>query len=107
MNAGLMDELVTVQQFSTSTDSNTGEKSRSWTTYTTAWARVQEAESGNESVDADRIEHKQTVIFSMRFDAGIDTKMRIVWNSKNFNIVNIADLSRRMYLKIQTELAHD
>jgi SPP1 family predicted phage head-tail adaptor len=104
MNAGLMDEIVTVQQFSTTTDANTGEKIRSWSTYTTAWARVQEAESGSESVDSDRREHKQTVTFTMRHDAGINTKMRIVWEGKNYNIENIADLSRRMYLKIQTEL---
>ena len=106
MNAGLMDELVTVQQFSTTTDSNTGEKVRSWSTYTTAWARVQESESGNESVDADRIEAKQTVVFTLRYDAGINAKMRIVWEGRDYNIINIADLSRRMYLVIQTELVH-
>jgi SPP1 family predicted phage head-tail adaptor len=104
MNAGLMDELVTVQQFSTTTDSNTGAKLQSWSTYTTAWARVQEAASGSESVDSDRREAKQTVTFTVRYDAGINTKMRIVWEGKNYNIENIADLSRRMYLVIQTEL---
>lgn len=102
-----MDELVTVQQFSTTTDANTGEKVRSWSSYTTAWARVQESENGSEGVDADRIEHKQTVVFTLRHDAGINTKMRIVWEGKNYNIVNIADLARRMYLVIQTELVHD
>jgi len=107
MNAGLMDELVTVQQFSTTTDANTGEKIRNWSTYSTAWARVVESESGNENVDADRIEHKQTVVFTLRHDAGINTKMRIVWEGKNYNIVNIADLARRMYLVIQTELVYD
>ena len=107
MNAGLMDELVTIEQFSTTTDSNTGEKVRSWSTLKTAWSRIQESESGNENVDADRIEAKQTVIFTMRHDPTINAKMRIVWESKNYNIINIADLQRRMYLVIQTELAHD
>jgi len=104
MNPGLMDELVTVQQFTTTTDSNTGEKLQSWSTYATAWARIQEGESGSETVDADRREHKQTVTFTLRYDSGINTKMRIVWENKYFNIINIADLERRMYLKIQTEL---
>lgn len=104
MNAGLMDELVTVQQYTTTTDSNTGEKLQSWSTYSTPWARIQEGESGSETVDADRREHKQTVTFTMRHDGGINTKMRIVWESKNYNIINIADLERRMYLKIQAEL---
>ena len=104
MNPGLMDELVTVQQFTTTTDSNTGEKLQSWSTYLTPWARIQESESGSESVDSDRREAKQTVTFSMRYDSGITTKMRILWESKYYNIINIADLERRMYLRLQTEL---
>jgi len=31
-------------------------------------------------------------------------KHRIVWDSKNFNIINIANIDRDMYLKIQGEL---
>ncbi len=104
MNAGLMDELVTVEQYTMTTDSNTGEKLQSWSIYSTPWARIQEGESGSETVDADRREHKQTVTFTLRYDSGINTKMRIVWENKYFNIINIADLERRMYLKIQTEL---
>ena len=104
MNAGLMDELVTVEQYSMTTDSNTGEKLQSWTTYSTPWARIQESESGSESVDSDRREAKQTVTFSLRYDSGITTKMRILWESKYYNIINIADLERRMYLRLQTEL---
>lgn len=104
MNPGLMDELVTVEQYTMTTDSNTGEKLQSWTTYSTAWARIQESESGSESVDSDRREAKQTVTFSLRYDSGITTKMRILWESKYYNIINIADLERRMYLRIQTEL---
>lgn len=104
MNAGLMDELVTVQQFTTTTDSNTGEKLQSWSTYSQPWARIQEGESGSESVDSDRREAKQTVTFTIRHDGGLNTKMRILWESKYYNIINIADLERRMYMKIQTEL---
>jgi len=104
MNAGLMDELVTVQQFTITTDTNTGAKLQTWSTYKQIYARIQESERGSESVDSDRREAKQTVIFTTRHDASITTKMRIVWEGKNYNIENIADLSRRMYLKIQTEL---
>ncbi len=104
MNAGLMDQLVSVEKYSTTTDSNTGEKLQSWSTYSTAWARVQEAESGAESVDADRREHKQSVVFTVRFDSGINVKDRILWDGQYFNIINIANISRDMYQRIQTEL---
>jgi SPP1 family predicted phage head-tail adaptor len=72
--------------------------------YATAWTRIQEAESGIESVDADRREHKQTVQFTIRYNSSVQVKHRIVWDSKNFNIINIANLDRDMYLKIQGEL---
>lgn len=104
MNAGLMDQLVSLQSYSESIDSNTGEKLQSWSEYATAWARIQEAESGVESVDADRREHKQTVQFTIRYNSSVQVKHRIVWDSKNFNIINIANIDRDMYLKIQGEL---
>ena len=104
MNAGLMDQLVSLQSYSESIDSNTGEKLQSWSEYATAWARIQEAESGSESVDADRREHKQTVQFTIRYNSSVQVKHRIVWDSKNFNIINIANIDRDMYLKIQGEL---
>ena len=43
MNAGAFDELITLQSYTTTTDSNTGEKLQTWTTYATAWAKVTEA----------------------------------------------------------------
>lgn len=104
MNAGLMDQLVAVEKYTTTTDSNMGEKLQSWSNYTNAWARIQEAETGAESVDADRREHKQSVVFTVRFDSGINVKDRIVWDGRYFNIINIANINRDMYQRIQTEL---
>lgn len=104
MNAGLMDQLVSLQSYTESIDSNTGEKLQSWSEYATAWARIQQAESGSEVVDADRREHKQTVNFTIRFNSSVMTKHRIVWDTKNFNIINVANIERDMYLKIQAEL---
>lgn len=104
MNAGLMDQLVSLQSYTESIDSNTGEKLQSWSEYATAWARIQQAESGSEVVDADRREHKQTINFTIRFNSLVLVKHRIVWDSKNFNIINIANIERDMYLKIQAEL---
>jgi SPP1 family predicted phage head-tail adaptor len=104
MNAGLMDQLVSLQSYSESVDSNTGEKLQSWSEYATAWSRIQQAESGSEVVDADRREHKQTVQFTIRYNSSVQVKHRIVWDSKNYNIINVANIERDMYLKIQAEL---
>ena len=45
MNAGAMDVLVSLQRYTETIDSNTGEKLQTWTQYATAWAQRIEQES--------------------------------------------------------------
>jgi len=56
-------------------------------------------------VNGDKREHKQIVDFTVRYDAAIDVKHRVSWNDRYFNILNLQEQTRRMYLKIQTELS--
>ena len=41
MNAGTFDEFVSVQSYTTTVDSNTGEKLLTWSELFTAWARIE------------------------------------------------------------------
>jgi SPP1 family predicted phage head-tail adaptor len=104
MNAGVMDVLVSLQSYTETIDSNTGEKLQTWTEYATAWAQRVEQESGAENVNADRREHKQIVFYTIRYDAAVGVKHRVVDDNGAHNIVNIANLQRNLYLKLQTEL---
>jgi SPP1 family predicted phage head-tail adaptor len=104
MNAGLMDVLVSLQSYTETIDSNTGEKLQTWTEYATAWAQRVEQESGAENVNADRREHKQIVMYTIRFNSAVSVKHRVVDDNGAHNIVNIANLQRNLYLKLQTEL---
>ena len=104
MNAGLMDVLVSLQSYTETIDTNTGEKLQTWTEYATAWAQRVEQESGTENVNADRREHKQIVFYTIRYNSAVSVKHRIVDDSGTHNIVNIANLQRNLYLKLQTEL---
>jgi SPP1 family predicted phage head-tail adaptor len=104
MNAGLMDVLVSLQSYTETTDTNTGEKIQTWSEYATAWAQRVEQESGSENVNADRREHKQIVFYTIRFNSAVGVKHRVVDDSGTHNIVNIANLQRNLYLKLQTEL---
>jgi SPP1 family predicted phage head-tail adaptor len=104
MQAGAMDVLVSLQSYSETIDTNTGEKIQSWTTYATAWAQRVEQESGTEQVNADRREHKQIVYYTIRFNSAVSVKHRIVDAGLNHNIVNIANIARNLYLKLETEL---
>jgi SPP1 family predicted phage head-tail adaptor len=106
MNAGLMDELISIQRYIETVDSNTGEKLQTWTEIAAPWARIVELETGSEEVNADRRENKQTVNFTIRYDSNISVNDRIVWNSNKYNIISIADLERRMYIKLHTEISY-
>jgi SPP1 family predicted phage head-tail adaptor len=106
MNAGLMDELISIQRYSETVDPNTGEKLQTWTEIAAPWARIVELETGSEEVNADRRENKQTVNFTIRYDSNISVNDRIVWNSNKYNIISIADLERRMYIKLHTEISY-
>jgi SPP1 family predicted phage head-tail adaptor len=106
MNAGLMDELISIQRYSETVDANTGEKLQTWTEIAAPWARIVELETGSEEVNADRRENKQTVNFTIRYDSNISVNDRIVWNSNKYNIISIADLERRMYIKLHTEISY-
>jgi SPP1 family predicted phage head-tail adaptor len=104
MNAGLMDVLVSLQSYTETIDTNTGEKLQTWTEYATAWAQRVEQQSGSENVNADRREHKQIVFYTIRYNSAVGVKHRVVDDSGTHNIVNIANLQRNLYLKLQTEL---
>jgi SPP1 family predicted phage head-tail adaptor len=106
MNAGLMDELVSVQNYTETIDTNTGEKLPSWSEYATAWARVQEQQTGSEEVNADRRENKQIVTFTCRYNANFSVNDRIVWQGNKYNIIAVMDIERRMYTKLHTEITY-
>ena len=99
-----MDVLVSLQSYAETIDTNTGEKLQTWTQYATAWAKRKEQESGSEQVNADRREHKQIVYYTVRYNSAITVKDRIVDAGLNHNIVNIANVARNLYLKLETEL---
>jgi len=104
MQAGAMDVLVSLQSYAETIDTNTGEKLQTWSQYATAWAQRVEQESGSEQVNADRREHKQIVYYTVRYNSAITVKDRIVDAGLNHNIVNIANIARNLYLKLETEL---
>lgn len=99
-----MDVLVSLQSYTETTDANTGEKLQTWSEYATAWAQRVEQETGNENVNADRREHKQIVNYTIRYNSDVSVKHRVVENGIAHNIVNIANLQRNLYLKLQTEV---
>jgi SPP1 family predicted phage head-tail adaptor len=105
MDAGGFDIRVSLQSYTSTTDSNTGEKLHTWTTYANVWAKIKEAPTGVEQVNADRRENKQIVDFTIRYNSNVLVKHRVEWNGKYYNIISLQEINRKFYLKIQTELS--
>lgn len=84
---------VTIQTY-TETQDTFGEPDKTWSTYATRWARI-EPVTGREyySVKAINatISHKMTI----RNTSGLTPKMRIVYGSRTFQIVSVANIGER------------
>lgn len=76
MHIGLMNTLLTVQQY-TVARSDSGEPVKTWSTLKQIWAQEEYA-SGGEAVKADRETAFSIRKFRTRYDSGINRTMRLV-----------------------------
>lgn len=104
MNAGNLDELITVQKFSTTRSATTGEAVKSWTERVQLWAQIKASESGGDVNAGMQMQFKQRFTFKTRYDSTVITEDRILWEGKTYKILNIAEIDRRMYMIILAEL---
>lgn len=86
-NPGKLRHRITVQ---TRTVSNTGDGgfSESWSNDQTRWARVRPIDH-REFKRGEAIEADGRFEIMMRYYAGLDSKARIVWGSRTFNITSV------------------
>jgi SPP1 family predicted phage head-tail adaptor len=103
MNAGRFDTPIEIWRYTTSVNSTTGERLKSWTKLSDAWSIYEPADGGTEGVYADTRENKQTVNFTIRYTA-VGVNDRIVLNGQNYNIISFKMIERDMYIKLMTQL---
>jgi head-tail adaptor len=103
MNAGRFDTPIEIWRYTTSVNSTTGERLKSWTKLSDAWSTYEPADGGTEGVYADTRENKQVVNFTIRYTA-VGVNDRIVFNGQNYNIISFKMIERDMYIKLQTQL---
>lgn len=94
MRAGALRKSVVIQQRSEVVDATYGGVTQTWTTFATVNASV-ESLSGREFLAAQAAQSEASVQFMMRYVAGVDARMRILYGSKYHNIVNITDVEER------------
>lgn len=112
LNAGELDQRVTIEQMVVARDSQTGAEVRSWLATATVWARVRESST---SIEADRDEGDPVAAYArpskvvMRWRAGIAREThRLKIGSRVFRIIGAAELGRRHGLELAcAEWSHE
>lgn len=102
MRSGLLRHSITVQQ-PVETQDSAGAVVASWVTYADLRAAY-EPQSGREGLTEDHVQAFGTVRFRTRYIAGVTPKMRVLFDSRVFNIQSVIDVGGRgKQLHILTE----
>ena len=100
MPSGNLDRYITIESY-TEAQSSSGYPVRTYSTYSQVWAERLPS-SGDESVIDNQITAKQGVDWMIRYDSGVNEKMRISYGSEYYNIESVEEIGRRYYLKLKT-----
>ena len=100
---GDRDRQIVIQRDQGATQSATGQPVTNWQTLYTLWAAVQPV-YGMEAYRSQRVTASQVRVFTTEYVAGITAKDRISYESKYWNITNIAELGRQEGLEITAEV---
>lgn len=105
---GTLDREITIIQRVISTGTSNEDKITSWEeidTDSNINARKIE-EGGGTSVTADRVTHSKQTSWIIRYRDDLTVQMRIVWDTKVYEILNIAesDEGRKRYMNVLTQL---
>lgn len=99
---GRLDRRIDILEHTQGTDFAGGE-TITWSVKAHAWAHMVYQQVGTqEAYTGDGIQQvaTQTVTFTIRFLDGVTAKMRIQYDSELYDIEQIAELGRKMYLSI-------
>jgi len=92
MNIGRLYRKIVIEEPTEGTNTS-GEWVQTWSTYHTAFANVQKV-GGSENLQADKTTATNKVRFKIRFFAGINEDMRIVYGNAYYDITEIQELDR-------------
>lgn len=100
INAGDLRHKVAVQEEVTVSD-GAGGSTLSWNTVFEPWAAINPASSFERNV-AMQLSNPITHKITMRYDSRIDAKKRIMFDGREFNIVEVLNVEERnIWLKIK------
>lgn len=99
MRAGKLRHKIKIEE-NTPTRGAAGSYVEAWATFTTIRAEITN-KVGTEVLESGRVSGKRAVVFICRYYPGVTTQMRVNYDSRQFDIVdvdNMKELNRKMVL---------
>lgn len=102
---GQLDRRIEIQRATGAKDSaGYGQLVEDWETLYCCWAKLENPLAGNtEKIFGDLETAVTRALFTIRYRDGLTEKDRIVYNSQNYDIMNIHEIGRRAYLLLICE----
>jgi len=98
-----MDRRITIQAPIETLDEYNANETTGWTDFYPAWSEVKE-EKGRENFESDQITPVRNTIFKVRYKAGITEKMRVLYNTRYYDIQSITEPNRKGTIEIKAKL---
>lgn len=99
VRAGELRRRVTIQQNNGTTTDSEGIPIENWVDVVTVWARVRDL-SGREYFAARQVQAEVTTEITIRYRAGLTTKMRAKYGTRIFDILSIIPDEKKSELKL-------
>lgn len=101
MIIGKMRHRITIQSLTATRDPDTGEQLETWGTYLADVPAMVVPVSGKEYLSANAEQAGIQAKVTIRYDAGVTSAMRVVWDGKTYQIKDIfPDETARGYLTL-------
>lgn len=97
-----LDRRITLERFTYTTDSGSGEQVKTWSTLATVWAAKRDV-SDSERVASAEVSAEIGTRFQIRWDSSwssLNPKDRVVYDGLIYDIVGVKELGRREGLEI-------
>ena len=101
MGFGNLDRRIEIKT-GTETVTANGERTTAWSSFHTCWAGL-DYSAGDEAYEADQLTASNVVNFKIRYFPAITEKMKLVYDSKDYDILHITEVDRQRYLIIKAE----
>lgn len=101
---GHLNRRIDIEE-ATATRGQAGQELLTWSCLATVWAAVNAGNTGNaEQVEGDQLVATSRLVFTIRYRAGLDKKMRVKYRDNLYNILTIHDDGRDAYMHLTCQI---